>query len=99
MLQTVIFLYRFEQSRVAQTLEIDVSVSLIISGAFRNSLQRSDLFQNNYLDFTTACVNTWNSFLFERVIHLGRPFHSDWLRNLLPSDWLQDNLPFGMASE
>ena len=39
MLQTVIILYRFEQSRVAQTLEIEVSVSLIISGAFRNSLQ------------------------------------------------------------
>ena len=32
-------LYSFEQSRVAQTLEIEVSVSLIISGAFRNSLQ------------------------------------------------------------
>ena len=39
MLQTVICLYRFEQSRVAQTLEIEVSVSLIISGAFLNSLQ------------------------------------------------------------
>ena len=33
------FLYCFEQSRVAQTLEIEVSVSLILSGAFRNSLQ------------------------------------------------------------
>ena len=39
MLQTVICLYRFEQSRVAETLEIEVSVSLIISGAFRNSLR------------------------------------------------------------
>ena len=40
MLQTVICLYRFEQSRVAQTLEVAVSVPfLIISGAFRNNLQ------------------------------------------------------------
>ena len=40
MLQTVSFLDRFEQSRVAQTLEVEVSVPfLIISGAFRNSLQ------------------------------------------------------------
>ena len=40
MLQTVSFLYCFEQSRVAQTLEVAVSVPfLIISGAFRNNLQ------------------------------------------------------------
>ena len=40
MLQTVIFLYRFEQSRAAQTLEVAVSVPfLIISGAFQNNLQ------------------------------------------------------------
>ena len=33
-------LYRFEQSRVAQTLEVRVSVPfLIISGAFRNNLK------------------------------------------------------------
>ena len=40
MLQTVSFLYRFEQSRVAQTLEVAVSGSFfIISGAFPNKLR------------------------------------------------------------
>ena len=40
MLQTVSFLYRFEQCRVTQTLEVPVSVPfLIIFDAFRNNLQ------------------------------------------------------------